>query len=410
MVHVVFAIPFAMENTLRFARAAAALPGVRLSVLSQEAPAKFPRDFMASLAGFQQIGDALKVDDVTAGVEVLAAKLGPCERLLGILEQAQEALAATRERLRIRGMDAPTARNFRDKARMKDLFAAHELPCARHQLVGSLEQGLRFCDEVGFPVVGKPPAGAGSKATSRCDNANELRTFLGQCKPAPGREVLLEEFVLGREYSFDSVTLHGRHVFHNICCYHPTPLEVMANPWIQWAVVLPRDLDGDEFRAIHRTGPRALSTLGMWTGMSHMEWFRRHDGSIAIGEVAARPPGAQFMTLIGHVTGTDMYRAFAELMVFETFQPVARRHAVGCAYLRGQGGGREPAAIQAVHGVELMQKKVGSLIVDAQLPTPGRAPSTSYEGDGHVIVRHPDTAVVTAAVQEIVRTVRVELA
>jgi hypothetical protein len=89
--------------------------------------------------------------------------------------------------------------------------------------------------------------------------------------------------------------------------------------------------------------------LGMWNGMSHMEWFRRADGSIAIGEVAARPPGAQFTTLIGLVTGVDMYRAFAELMVFETFTPPPRRFAAGAAYLRGQGGGKD-ATIRAVHG------------------------------------------------------------
>jgi len=37
-------------------------------------------------------------------------------------------------------------------------------------------------------------------------------------------------------------------------------------------------------------------------------------------------------------------------------------------------------------------------------------PSDSYEGDGFVIVRHPDTAVVENALIEIVSTIRVELA
>ena len=35
--------------------------------------------------------------------------------------------------------------------------------------------------------------------------------------------------------------------------------------------------------------------------------------------------------------------------------------------------------------------------------------SASYEGDGYVIVRHRDTAVVTDALRRLVTTVRVEL-
>jgi biotin carboxylase len=406
MLHVVFAIPFAKENTLRFAHAAAALPGVRLSVVSQDGKERFPPEFLGLLAGFQQVADAMQVADLAAGVQALATSVGPVDRLLGILEPLQEPLAAVRERLRIRGMDAKTARNFRDKARVKDLFAAHDLPCARHQLCASVASGIEFAQRVGYPVVAKPPAGAGAKATARCADEAALREFLTASRPAVGREVLVEEFVQGREYSFDSVTLHGQHVFHNICSYHPTPLTVMENPWIQWCVVLPRELHGEGFAAIQRHGPRALATLGMWTGMSHMEWFRRRDGSIAIGEVAARPPGAQFMTLMSYVHDVDMYRAFAQLMVFETFAPPARKFAAGAAYLRGQGEGK----VRAVHGLDEVRQKLGEVIVETRLPQIGQAASGSYEGEGFVVVRHRETAVVEAAVAQIVKTIRIEMA
>lgn len=412
MLHVVFAVPFAMENTLRFARAAAALPGVRLSVVAQDPIEKFPADFRAQLVGFRQVEDGMKVADLCAGVESLTKELGPVDRLLGILEPLQEPLAAVRERLRIRGMDAATARNFRDKAQMKDLFAAHDLPCARHRLCASVADAVEFGRKVGYPLVGKPPAGAGAKATARCADEAELRRFLATAHPGAGREVLLEEFVQGREFSFDSITLHGQHVFHNISSYHPTPLQVMENPWIQWCVVLPRELAEPEFRDIQRIGPRALSTLGMWTGMSHMEWFRRHDGSIAIGEVAARPPGAQFMTLMSYAHDVDMYAAFAQLMVFETFTPPVRRFACGAAYLRGQvhGAGRTGMGkVTAVHGYDEIRRSLGELIVEAKLPTLGQPAASSYEGEGFIIVRHPDTKVVTAAVQHIIQNLRVEL-
>ena len=66
--------------------------------------------------------------------------------------------------------------------------------------------------------------------------------------------------------------------------------------------------------------------------------------------------------------------------------------------------------MQAVHGLKEVQEKFGGMVVEAKLPQPGAAMAESYEGDGHLILRHPETDVVRDAVHEIVSTVRVELA
>ena len=416
--HVVFVIPFAMESSLRFARAAAGLSGVELSIVSQDRLAALPDDLRDRLAGFRQVEDALAPAVLVDAVAALAAEHGEVERLLGILEPLQEPLGQVREQLGIRGMDRQEAANFRDKARMKDVLAAHGIGTARYRLCGSAAMAEAFASEIGFPLVAKPPAGAGAKSTSRCENQQDLRHFLDATRPAPGREVLVEEFVQGREFSFDSITLHGMHVLHSISSYHPTPLTVMDNPWIQWCVVLPRHIDGPEYEEIHRFGPAALQALGMWTGMTHMEWFRRDDGSIAIGEVAARPPGAQFVSLMSYAYDRDMYRAFAELMVFERFDPPPRQYAVAAVYLRGQSpagqgqktrGRNGPLRVTKVEGVAAIEREFGEFVVEARMPQVGQAPSGSYEGEGHVIVRHPDTAIVQAVADRILTTVRVEL-
>ena len=74
-------------------------------------------------------------------------------------------------------------------------------------------------------------------------------------------------------------------------------------------------------------------------------------------------------------------------------------------YLRGQGRGR----VRAVHGVDELQRRLGHLVVEAKLPEAGQPASTGYEGEGYVIVRDPDTAVVAAALDAIVNGIRVEL-
>jgi hypothetical protein len=62
-----------------------------------------------------------------------------------------------------------------------------------------------------------------------------------------------------------------------------------------------------------------------------------------------------------------------------------------------------------VHGLDALSPEVRSLVIESRLPRPGQPSSGSYEGDGYVIVRHPETAVVADALRQLVTTIRVEL-
>jgi hypothetical protein len=101
----------------------------------------------------------------------------------------------------------------------------------------------------------------------------------------------------------------------------------------------------------------------------------------------------------------DLYTAWARLMVDGAFDPPERKWSTGTVYLRGQGAGQ----VRAVHGLDRLPTETSALIVDAKMPRLGQPSSGSYEGDGFITVRHPDTAAVTAALKQIVTTVRVEL-
>ncbi|MDX1389973.1 MAG: ATP-grasp domain-containing protein, partial [Acidobacteriota bacterium] len=277
--------------------------------------------------------------------------------------------------------------------------------CARHRLVADAAAAMAFAGQIGFPMVVKPPAGAGARDTFRVNDELMLRQALTAAPPAPGRPVLLEEFIIGEEHSFDTVSIRGRHAWYSLSRYYPTPLEVMENPWIQWCVLLPREIDDPSFDEIRRLSSRALDALGMVTGLSHMEWFRRKDGTVAISEVGARPPGAQFVSLMSYAHDMNFYRAWAELMVFESFDPPERRYAVGAVYLRGQGRGR----VKAIHGLDEAQRELGHLVAEVHLPSFGQAQASSYEGQGFVILRHPETEVVQQALGRVLALVRVEM-
>jgi hypothetical protein len=110
--------------------------------------------------------------------------------------------------------------------------------------------------------------------------------------------------------------------------------------------------------------------------------------------------------LLSYAHDIDFYKAWPRLVVFGEFDAPPRHYAAGAAYIRGQGRGR----VRAIHGLDEAQQRFGDIVVEAKLPREGQPPSDSYEGDGYVIIRHPETSVVEDALAEIVKLIRVELA
>src|SRR5262249_6997774 len=152
----------------------------------------------------------------------------------------------------------------------------------------------RFVGEVGYPVIVKPRAGLGTRATYRVSDATELAAIEAPTEAAP---LQVEEFVRAREHTCETVTIRGTPVWRSGTRYFPSPLEFLETPWIQYAVLLPREPDDPTWTEFHPANPAALSALfgpaansAAGTALTHMEWFMREDGTTLVNEVGVRPP------------------------------------------------------------------------------------------------------------------------
>jgi biotin carboxylase len=401
---IVFVAPFPTEVTLRFVRAAAKLADVRLLGVVHTPPSG---DDATLFHDTVRITDPLSTQHVIDGVEELKRRHGQPLRIIGILEAMMVQLAEVREHFGVAGTSVKTATLFREKAMMKDALRAAGLPVARHELLTSEQDAQAFADEIGFPIVVKPPAGMGGKSTFRVRSMTELTNALRGMRVSPSSPVLAEEMLQGKEHSFETITIGGEPRVSSFASYFPGPLEVLETPWIQWTCVLPREIDSPLYARARELGVKAIKALGLEDGMTHMEWFEKSDGSIAIGEIAQRPPGPQLCQMTGLVNDVDIYRAWARAVVdAELDAPWERKYAAGTAFVRGMGRGR----VAGVTGVRETHDAVGTWLVEAKLPTLGAMKNDSYEGDGYVVVKHESTQRVHELLTSVIETMKIRYA
>lgn len=403
MKHVVFVAPHFMQATLRFVSEIAQLPGIKLSLIGHDRLERIHPELRKSVTGHYRIANCLDPGQLVLAAKTLAKANGPVDRMFGALEELQVPLAQARDYLGIEGVSQVAAKNFRDKARMKEVMRKAGLPCARFQLVHSPTQAWAFVHDVGYPIVIKPPSGAGARHTFEVHDDDALSEYLAVYQPSPQNPTLFEEFIKGEEHSFETISIKGEPIWHSLTHYYPTPLEVLRNPFLKWCIVLPREIDHPRYNDIREANAKTLKALGMHTGLTHLEWFRRKDGTIAISEVAARPPGAQIVTLMSIAHDLNFYHAWAKVMVFDQFEPPQRKFASGAAFLRGVGRGK----VKSVEGLNRIRQEIRDLVIEAKWPQIGQQSTSGYEGEGYILVRHPQTEMVKKALLHLVSTIKV---
>jgi formate-dependent phosphoribosylglycinamide formyltransferase (GAR transformylase) len=409
MVHVALVAPHFLENTNRYVNAFARLDGVTLSVISADPQAAMPRELQGRVAHFQ-VNDVGDGNELAHAVRQISKGVAQVDRLTGVLEQLQMPLAEARALANVPGMRPEIARRFRDKDRMKEVLRARGVPVAASRLVTSWNELRSFIDDVGLPIIVKPQAGVGSRATHRIESLRDLDALkrIG-IEPSRMRPVQAEQFIRARELTCETVSVHGKPVWRSGTRYFPTPLEVLETPWVQYCVLLPKEIESPwtDFAPINTAALAALfgdEPHVTGTAITHMEWFLADGNKLYVNEVGARPPGVQIMPLMSLAHDVDMIGKWAELIAFDRFTPPDRKRAAGAAFLRGQGAGDR---VVEVRGLDEAVAKAGKALVELRTPKVGMPRAPGYEGEGIALVQSDSTEGAKQALLSIIETVQV---
>ena len=310
------------------------------------------------------------------------------DRVECLWEPAMILAAGLREALGVPGLTRAQTVPFRDKESMKQVLDAAGVRTPWHKRARSIAECRAYAEEVGFPLIIKPIAGAGSRDTHRIDSRHDLERVLSGLGHV--EEVSIEEFIDGDEFTFDTICADGKILFENVSFYRPRPIEEKKHQWISPSSICLRNIEADELQGGRRMGRQVLTALGFRTGFSHMEWYRKSNGEVVFGEIGARPPGAHLVDAMNYVADVDLFSGWAEAVCHGRFsQPVHRRYNSAVVCKRALGSG----TIRRVEGLQRLLAELGPAVVEAHvepLGTPVGDWRQAAVSAGYMIVRHPD--------------------
>jgi formate-dependent phosphoribosylglycinamide formyltransferase (GAR transformylase) len=338
-----------------------------------------------ALAHYIAVGSLAAREAVAATVRELARSVR-IDRVECLWEPYMMLAARLRQELDLPGLTVAQTVPFRDKERMKQLIDAAGLRTPRHEATETVAGVWAAAERLGFPLIVKPIAGAGSADTYRADSAAELDAILPMLRHVP--RVSVEEFVDAEEFTYDTICADGRVLFENICWYLPRPLLTKLHERISPIQVALRDLDAPDLKTGRALGAAVLQVLGFRDGFTHMEWYRSADGEVFFGEIAARPPGARMVDVMNFATDADLFSAWAQAVTFGRIsQPIERRYNAASIFKRAEGAGR----ISHYRGLDHLLAEYGEHVAAVEL-LPVGAPRRDWRAvsisDGMVIVRH----------------------
>jgi biotin carboxylase len=396
MARVLLLIPSRTYRTHDFMTAASRL-GIEVVVGSEHRPA---------LAGLMD-GRHLRLDfeDLSRSTAriVAFAQTHPLAAVVAVDDAGTLLAATSAQALGLPHNPVDAVEAARDKARMRERFAAAGLPTPRFAIVEIDADPQTIAGAVRYPCVVKPLDLSGSQGVIKAEDAASfpqvfarVAAIVAACRPnGMRRSVLIEDFIPGAEVAVEALlrggTLELLAIFDK-----PDPLD---GPFFEETIyITPSRLSQERQAQILATTARAARALGLTDGPIHAE-LRLNDVGIWMLEVAARSIGGLCSRTLRFGSGISLeeliLRHAAGLPMPSHQRELA---AAGVMMLPIRNGGR----LRAVEGQSEAKQVPG---VDGLVITipPGEELVTLPEGDrylGFMFARADSPAAVEAALRQ----------
>lgn len=293
----------------------------------------------------------LNFDDPREGIAGLAAR-GPFDGIVAVGDKPACVAAEVAEALGLRFHSLPAATAAADKFATRQRFCAAGMRAPAFAIMAS----GAGAQPPGYPCVAKPLHLSGSRGVIRADNPREFAEACARVRAISREpEILVEEFIPGREFALEGVVAAGE--LRTLAIFDkPDPLD---GPFFEETIyVTPSREPAEVQNAIEAATQQAVQALGLSHGSVHAE-MRVNRNGVWMLEAAARPIGGLCSRLL-------------RFQDDQTLEEILLRHSLGidssrARLLPGAHGVMMIPIPQAgiYDGVEGMQEAAGTADIQA---------------------------------------------
>jgi biotin carboxylase len=262
------------------------------------------------------------------------------------------------EQLNINGNSVFPVENTRDKLKMRLLLEKHRFAPIMYQNCTTVEEVTAFYKKINTPFILKPINGAGSQGVYYIDSPEQISNAWEWSTQQGAQELIAEEYLPGKEYSVESLSIDGHHQIvaitekytsgfpHFIELGHHSP--ALLNPAMQ--------------DKIEQEILRFLDIIEQQHGPAHTE-IKVYRNQIKIVESQTRMGGDQIWELTELTTGVDVIsETIIHLLGLNKRARVKQTNAAAILFFA-----REFEEIIDIIGLESAQKHPGIIRVDCTL-------------------------------------------
>ncbi|MGE5628870.1 MAG: ATP-grasp domain-containing protein [Solirubrobacterales bacterium] len=243
--------------------------------------------------GFQ-IADRCYYIDVKDKAKVLEA--AQKEKISAILSDQLDAcvqtIAYVAEKMDLPGIGYEASLKFTNKYIMKQEAQKLGVEVPKYNIVFNLEEACSKSDEMGYPVVIKPPDQEGSRGVIKINNRIELeKNFEDSFKLSQSGYIEIEKYIQGTEYIALGFAQNYQYTNLAISQYLPFKSEHYFVPKMKTTKAAQSVTDEVELRILNKT-KKLVQGFGMKFGIAQAEFlYDKTEDKIYLVEIAARGGG-----------------------------------------------------------------------------------------------------------------------
>ena len=309
--------------------------GVTVLGIGQERYENLDQTLREALTEYYKVNNLEDYDEMLRAVAFFTFKYGKLDFLESNNEYWLEKDARLRTDFNIpHGFHVSNIEPVKSKSLMKEYFAKAGVPCARGEVVTTLDNALAFANKVGYPLVVKPDSGVGAQGTYRLNDEEQLRHFFANLPPLP---YIMEPYVFGEICSYDAIVdSRGEPLFESGNITRGSIMDFVNERQDCVFYIPPRPADD-----LVDAGRRCLKAWDVRSRSIHFEFFRLSRDQEGLGksgdlvglEVNLRPSGGLSADMINYAGSVDVYRMWADMICHDRVFLNDQRQRYYCVFV-----------------------------------------------------------------------------